>query len=67
MTSLTNAQAEVKRLSAAKQEFERGVKLDAGRSSLQVQQAQSEIAALRAKVSSARITAPATAPCIRFR
>ena len=57
--SLTNAQAEVKRLSAAKQEFERGVKLDAGRTSLQVQQAQSEIAALREKVASARITAPA--------
>ena len=57
--ALTNAQAEVKRLSAAKQEFERGVKLDAGRTSLQVQQAQSEIAALRSKVASARITAPA--------
>jgi HlyD family secretion protein len=57
--ALTNAQAEVKRLSAAKQVFERGVKLDAGRTSLQVQQAQSEIAALRSKVSSARITAPA--------
>ncbi|MDP9340228.1 MAG: efflux RND transporter periplasmic adaptor subunit [Acidobacteriota bacterium] len=57
--ALTNAQAEVKRLSAAKEEFERGVKLDAGRTSLQVQQAQSEIAALRSKVSSARITAPA--------
>ena len=56
--SLANAQAEVKRLSAAKQEFERAVKLDAGRSSLQVQQAQSEIAALRNKVASARITAP---------
>ncbi len=37
--SLANAQAEVKRLSAAKQEFERAVKLDAGRSSLTVQQA----------------------------
>jgi HlyD family secretion protein len=57
--ALSNAQAEVKRLSAAKQEFERGVKLDAGRAALQVQQAQSEIAALRAKVASARITAPA--------
>jgi HlyD family secretion protein len=57
--SLANAQAEVKRLSAAKQEFERAVKLDAGRSSLTVQQLQSEIAALRSKVASARITAPA--------
>jgi HlyD family secretion protein len=56
--SLSNAQAEVKRLSAAKQEFERGVKLDAGRTSLQVQQVQGEIASLRAKVASARITAP---------
>jgi HlyD family secretion protein len=57
--SLATAQGEVKRLSAAKQEFDRAVKLDAGRSSLQVQQAQSEIAALRNKVASARITAPA--------
>jgi HlyD family secretion protein len=57
--ALTTAQGEVKRLSAARQEFERGVKLDAGRTSLQVQQALSEMAALRSKVSSARITAPA--------
>jgi HlyD family secretion protein len=57
--ALASAQGEVKRLSAAKQEFERGVKLDAGRSSLQVQQAQSEIAALRSKVATARIVAPA--------
>jgi HlyD family secretion protein len=56
--ALSNAQAEVKRLSAAKQEFDRGVKLDAGRTALQVQQIQSEIASLRAKVASARITAP---------
>jgi HlyD family secretion protein len=56
--SLSNAQAEVKRLSAAKQEFERGVKLDAGRTALQVQQIQSEIASLKAKVASARVTAP---------
>src|ERR1700692_4047916 len=56
--ALSNAQAEVKRLSAAKQEFERGVKLDAGRTSLQVQQVQGEIASLRAKVASARIPAP---------
>jgi HlyD family secretion protein len=57
--AFANAQAEVKRLSAAKQEFDRGVKLDAGRAALQVQQAQSEIAAWRKKVGSARITAPA--------
>jgi HlyD family secretion protein len=56
--ALSNAQAEVKRLSAAKQEFEHGVILDAGRTALQVQQIQSEIASLRAKVASARITAP---------
>jgi len=56
--ALSNAQAEVKRLSAAKQEFEHAVKLDAGRSALQVQQIQSEIASLRFKVASERITAP---------
>src|SRR6202049_1249364 len=56
--ALSNAQAEVKRLSASKQEFEHRVKLDAGRTALQVQQIQSEIASLRAKVASARITAP---------
>jgi HlyD family secretion protein len=57
--ALSNAQAEVKRLSAARQEFEHGVKLDAGRSALLVQQTQSEIASLREKVAGARITAPA--------
>ncbi|MDQ1408511.1 MAG: HlyD family secretion protein [Acidobacteriaceae bacterium] len=56
--ALNNAQAEVKRLSAAKQEFEHGVNLDAGRTALQVQQIQSEIASLKSKVASARITAP---------
>jgi HlyD family secretion protein len=56
--ALSNAQSEVKRLLAAKQEFEHGVKLDAGRTALQVQQVQSEIASLKAKVASARITAP---------
>src|SRR6202140_5343559 len=56
--ALSNAQAEVKRLSAAKQEFERGVNLDAGRTALQVRQIQSEIASLKAKVASARVTAP---------
>jgi HlyD family secretion protein len=56
--ALSNAQAEVKRLLAAKQEFDHGVKLDAGRSALQVQQIQSEMASLRSKVATARITAP---------
>jgi HlyD family secretion protein len=55
---LAKAQSEVTRLSAAKQEFDRGVKLDANRSALQVQQAQSEVAALEEKVRTGRITAP---------
>jgi HlyD family secretion protein len=56
--ALDKVKAEVTRLTAAKEEFGRGVKLDAGRAALQVQQAQSEIAALQEKVRSARITAP---------
>jgi HlyD family secretion protein len=56
---LAKAQAEVTRLAAAKQEFERDVQLDAGRSTFAVQQAQSEVAALEEKVRSGRITAPA--------
>jgi len=56
---LAKAQAEVTRLAAAKQEFDRGVQLDAGRSTFAVQQAQSEVAALEEKVRSGRITAPA--------
>src|SRR5262249_10951810 len=58
---LTKAQAEVTRLSAAKQEFDRGVKLDANRAVLQVQQVQSEVAALEEKVRDGRITAPSEA------
>jgi HlyD family secretion protein len=56
---LTKAQAEVTRLTAAKQEFARSVHLDSQRSSLQVQQAQSEVAALEVKVRDGHITAPA--------
>ena len=56
---LAKAQTEVTRLAAAKQEFERGVQLDAGRSTFAVQQAQSEAAALEEKVRSGHITAPA--------
>lgn len=56
---LTKAQAEVTRLTAAKQEFGRSVHLDSQRSSLQVQQAQSEVAALEVKVRDGHITAPA--------
>jgi HlyD family secretion protein len=56
---LAKAQAQVTQLSAAKQEFERGVKLDANRSSLQVEQLRSAVAALEEKVRDGRITAPA--------
>jgi len=55
---LTKAQAEVTRLTAAKNEFARGVHLDTARGSLQVQQAQSEVGALEEKVRDGRITAP---------
>jgi HlyD family secretion protein len=55
---LAKAQAEVTRLTAVKQEFDRGVHLNSGVSSLQVQQAQSEVAALEGKVRDGRITAP---------
>lgn len=56
---LAKAQAEVTRLTAAKQEFDRGVKLDANRTALQVEQAHSEVAALAEKVGSGRVMAPA--------
>jgi HlyD family secretion protein len=57
--ALTKAQAEVARLAAAKQEFDRGVKLDGNRAELQVQQAQHQVAALEDKTRNGRITAPA--------
>jgi HlyD family secretion protein len=57
--ALTKAQAEVTRLTAAKQEFERGVKLDTDQAALRVQQIQNEAAALEEKVRQGRITAPA--------
>jgi HlyD family secretion protein len=56
--ALTKAQSEVTRLTAAKQEFDRGVKLDGGRAALQVEQAESEVASLEDKVRDGRITAP---------
>src|ERR1700704_3426825 len=56
---LTKAQAEVTRLAAAKQEFDRSVKLDTGQAGLHVQQIQNEVAALDEKVRQGRITAPA--------
>jgi len=55
---LAKAQAEVTRLTAGKQEFDRSVHLNSGVSSLQVQQAQSEVAALEGKVRDGHITAP---------
>jgi len=55
---LTRALAEVARLTAAKQEFDRGVSLDANQAPLLVQQAQSEVAALETKVRNGHITAP---------
>jgi HlyD family secretion protein len=55
---LAKAQAEVTRLTAVKNEFTRSVHLDTARGSLQVQQAQSEVAALEGKVRDGRIVAP---------
>jgi HlyD family secretion protein len=55
---LTKAQAEVTRLTAAKQEFDRGVNLDANQTPLLVQQSQSEVAALAEKVRNGHIVAP---------
>jgi HlyD family secretion protein len=57
--ALAKAQAEVTRAAAAKQEFDRQVKLDTNRIALQEQQALSEMAALEDKVANGRITAPA--------
>src|SRR5438270_7814785 len=56
---LTKAQAEVTRLTAAKQEFDRSVKLVSGQVALQVEQLKNEVAALEEKVKQGRITAPA--------
>ena len=56
---LARAEAQVKQLTAAKQEFEHGVKLDTNRTALQVEQLRSEVAALEEKVRSGRISAPA--------
>jgi HlyD family secretion protein len=57
--ALGNAKAEVTRLLAVKQEFDRQANLDAERGELQVQQTLSEMAALEDKVIDGRITAPA--------
>jgi HlyD family secretion protein len=57
--ALANAKAEVTRLLAVKQEFDRMARLDAQRGELQVQQTLSEMAALEDKVNNGRIAAPA--------
>src|SRR5204862_2593645 len=57
--ALTKAPAEVRRLTAAQQELDRGVKLDADQAGLHVQQVENEVAALDEKVRQGRITAPA--------
>jgi HlyD family secretion protein len=56
--SLTRAQAEVSRLTGAKLEFDRSVRLEVERAGLQVQQAQEEVGALVEKVRGGRIAAP---------
>jgi len=57
--ALADAKAEVTRLLAVKQEFDRQARLDAERGELQVQQTLSEMAALEDKVNDGKITAPA--------
>jgi HlyD family secretion protein len=57
--ALANAKAEVTRLLAVKQEFDRQANLDAQRGELQVQQTLSEMAALGDKVNNGQIAAPA--------
>jgi len=55
---LAKAQAEVTRLAAMKQQFDRSVTLDSTSAPLAVQQAQSEVAALEEKVRNGHIAAP---------
>lgn len=57
--ALAKAEAEVTRLAGAKKEFGLDLRLSSGRAVLQVQQAQSEVAALEDKVRDGRISAPA--------
>lgn len=56
--ALLNAKAEVTRLVAVKEEFDRQVRLEAESGELQVQQILSDMAALEDKVSNGRIVAP---------
>jgi HlyD family secretion protein len=55
--ALTKAQTEVTRLAAAKQEFERSVKLETDQAALSVEQIQNQVAVLDEKVRQGRITA----------
>ena len=55
--ALAKANAEVDRLAGAKEEFGLDLSLSSGRAALQVQQAQSEVAALEEKVRDGRIVA----------
>jgi HlyD family secretion protein len=55
---LAKADAQAKQLTAVKQEFEHGVKLDANRTTLQVEQLRTAVAALEEKVHDGRIIAP---------
>jgi HlyD family secretion protein len=55
---LAKADAQAKQLTAVKQEFEHGVKLDANRTTLQVEQLRTAVAALEEKVHDGRIVAP---------
>jgi HlyD family secretion protein len=56
--ALAKAKAEVERLAGAKKEFGLDLSLSSGRAALQVQQGQSEVAALEEKVRDGRIVAP---------
>jgi HlyD family secretion protein len=56
---LSDAQGEVARLTAVKQEFDRSVKLAGDSAALKVQQLTDQVAALEEKVRQGRITAPA--------
>jgi HlyD family secretion protein len=56
---LAKADAQVRQLTAAKQEFEHGVKLDTTRTTLQVEQLRSAVDVLEEKVRDGRISAPA--------
>ena len=55
---LARAQADVQKLTAAKQEFARQVHLDVTRFELALQQARSDVATLEEKVRQSRVTAP---------